>query len=514
VELLSNKEIEIPIYTYTDYKADSKAFESDLKNGKGIDINRFKRLMIRDVLNSGILETKSPKIGGRSLTRIREILDNPSANWKEIIKISNSLMRISPHYYRINNTLSNMMLFNFGVDLAVSNNSFKADTIKAKYGKIIMQLEKMNLKHEFKKIAKFLPYQDVYCGLVAENNNTFFVQRVKFNHWKLHKIEDGLYSFIINLQAISPKEINAYPDYVRKEWNEYHKAMENKQNYSSWYEPDYDKQICVKLNHDISYPYPWLIGLLQDILDLDTYKKLKLQSARTDNYKAILIKVPIDSSAVDKPLLTLETLAAFAEINKSSMSDDIGMIHTLGSDGEAISFQNNNNTRNNVSDAIDEIHNASGETKELFNGSSSGTAVTMSIENLSGFAYDLYRQYERWVNRYIKNYNTQSYMFRFYLLDMTIFNKKEISNKYKDACTLGATVIDKWMASMDMTPATIMGSFALHKTIYDFSNNFTPLSSSYNSSANNVGRPTNESKGELLDESGEITADADSNIDR
>ena len=35
-------------------------------------------------------------------------------------------------------------------------------------------------------------------------------------------------------------------------------------------------------------------GYTKDILDLDIYKKLKLQSARTDNYKAIAVEVPID----------------------------------------------------------------------------------------------------------------------------------------------------------------------------------------------------------------------------
>ena len=49
---------------------------------------------------------------------------------------------------------------------------------------------------------------------------------------------------------------------------------------------------------------PFLLGLIKDILDLDTYKKLKLQKARVDNYKAIVIEIPIDEDAVDKPLLT------------------------------------------------------------------------------------------------------------------------------------------------------------------------------------------------------------------
>lgn len=186
----------------------------------------------------------------------------------------------------------------------------------------------------------------------------------------------------------------------------------------------------------------------------------------------------------------------------------------VGSDGEAISFKDSSNTRNNVSDAIDEIYNASGETKELFNGSSSGTAVTFSVENDSGFIYGLYRQFERWMNRYIKlrKYNKSTFKFYFYLLDITIFNRDNVSKRYKEACTLGANVIDKWLATLDMTPSRTLGAKIIHQDIFDFYNNFIPLSSSYN--GGEAGRPTNESQGKTLDVSGEVTKNRDSNKDR
>ena len=285
-------------------------------------------------------------------------------------------------------------------------------------------------------------------------------------------------------------------------------------NAKDWYIPPADRQICVKLNSQWIYPYPILISLIRDILDLDTYKKLKLQSARTDNYKAIMVKVPIDETTVDKPLLTPETLGIFAEINRESMTDDIGLIHTLGSDGEAISFKDSDNTTNNVSDAVDEIYNSSGISVELFNGSSSGTAVTLSVENDSGVIYGVYRQFERWMNRYIKlkKYNKNTFKFCFYLLDITIFNRDNVSKRYREAATLGAPIVDKWLATLDITPSRALGSYIVHNDIFDFYNKFKPLSSSYNTaSTGDIGRPTSESKGELLSEEGEKTADSDKN---
>jgi hypothetical protein len=258
--------------------------------------------------------------------------------------------------------------------------------------------------------------------------------------------------------------------------------------------------------------------LIKDILDLDVYKKLKLQSARTDNYKAIAVEVPIDETTVDKPLLTPDTLGIFAEINRESMADDIGLIHTLGSNATPISFKDSSNTRNNVSDAVDSLYDSSGISKEMYNGSSSGTALTLSVENDSGFIYGLYRQFERWTNRFIKirKYNKPAFKFFFYLVDVTIFNRDNVSKRYREAVALGVTCIDKYLATLDMSPSRTLGSYVTHHDIFKFSENFVPLQTSYNSSAedNNSGRPTNKSKGELLDKAGEKTEDLDSNIDR
>ena len=507
--------MEVPVYTESDYKDDQSKFEKSMKTGK-VDFKNFQRLMLRDICtNTSVIETGC--IGDVRLKDVELALKFPKQGWKILLAASNELMRISPHYFRMNNLYSNMALFCWWVDLYDVKDNAKADSIKKSYAALAAKLESMHLKHEFSKIMKVIPYQDIYCGLVFENQSDFFFQQIDYKICELYQIQDGLYNFRIDLSQIKAQNLTAYPNYVQRSYIDYIESVKMGIPKSQWYEPPADKQICLKLNSQWTFPYPILIGLIKDILDLDVYKKLKLQSARTDNYKAIAVEVPIDENTVDKPLLTPETLGIFAEINRESMTDDIGLIHTLGSNATPISFKDSSNTRNNVSDSIDEIYNSAGISKELYNGSSSGTAVTFSIENDSGFVYGLYRQFERWVNRFIKirKYNKPAYKFLFYLLDVTIFNRDNVSKRYKEAVSLGVTVIDKWLATLDMTPSRTLGSFTLHKDIFDFQNNFIPLKSSFNSTEDNgAGRPSAESKGETLDESGEKTKDLDSNIDR
>lgn len=506
--------MQVEVYSAEDYRRDEENFTKAEKKNM-LDLASFKRLMMHDLCcNSEIIE--SGYIGKVKLDDVKHAMCHPKSGWKTLMIAAEQLMRISPHFYRLNSLYGNMALFCWGIDLYDVKDSANVKQIKKQYSTLAGRLENMHLKHEFSKIMKSLPYQDIYCGLVVESSADFFFQKIDYRICKLYQVQDGLYNFKIKLPDIDAKDINAYPDYVQKAYLDYISGVTS----CVWYAPPADKQICIKLNSQWIYPYPILISLIEDILDLNVYKKLKLQSARTDNYKAIMIEVPIDKETVDKPLISLEALVSFAQINRDSMSDDIGIIHTLGSKGEAISFKDSANTRNNVSDAIDELYNSSGQTKELFNGSSSGTAVTFSVENDSAFVYGVYRQLERWVNRYIKlrKFNKPNFKFLFYLLDTTIFNRDSVSKRYKDAATLGVC-IDKWIASLEMTPSRVLGSYILNNEVFDFKNNLVPLTSSYNGVAGNessgstgeTGRPEKSEEGELLSEEGEETKDGEKN---
>lgn len=511
-----NNQSKTVIYTEADYKSDQKKFDESMKTGK-VDWRNFSRLMTYDLCTRTSVISNGC-VGDISLKDVELALKFPERGWKILLQVSEQLMRVSPHYYRMNNLYSNMPCFCWWIDLYDVKDNVRAEVMKKSYSTLAAKLEGMNLKHEFSKIMKVIPYKDIYCGLVFENQSDFFFQEIDYRICEIYQIQDGLYNFRINLTGIDAKYLSAYPDYVQKAFLDLRDGKPNTNVLGQWYTPPADRQICLKMNSQWKFPYPILISLIKDIFDLDVYKKLKLQSARTDNYKAIAVEVPIDENTVDKPLLTPETLGIFAEINRESMTDDIGLLHTLGSGATPISFKDSSNTRNNVGDSVDEVYNSAGITKELFNGSSSGTAVTLSIENDSGFIYNLYRQFERWINRWIKirKYNKPAFKFFFYLLDITIFNRKDVTTRYKDSIAMGCTVIDKYLASLDMTPSRTLGSYATHESIFDFRNHFIPLQSAYNSSidSNDNGRPTAESKNETLSESGEKTKDLDSNIDR
>ena len=504
------------IYDKNQKEKDEKDFQNFLKKDSLFNLSAFKRLMINDLCRNDILETR--KVGNYSLEEIQKALNYPISGNQILIDVSDFLMRISPHYQQLNRYYSNIGLFDWNVEpYDVKTDKLTTpkiiDNFTKNYFNVCGYLEKMNIKHEMSKIMKSLPYQDVFFGVICENSEDFFIQKLDSRMCKLCKVQDGVYNFKINLSCINPLNIGAYPEFIKRAYVQYQRGdIPNK-----WYIPPSDKQICLKFQEHLTYPMPLLITIVEDIFNLKTYKNLKLQSARTDNYKAILFDVPIDENEVDKPLLTPDTLSAFAMMNKESMPDDVGIIHALGGNAQGISFKDSSNTRNNVADATDDIYNSSGESQELFNGSSSGTALGYSIENDSALIYSVYRQFERWCNRLLKlkKFNKPNYKFAIKIHNTTIFNHSKVSDEYLKASQNGLPCKIDYITSLGKTPSKVLGSMFLENSILKLQDNLIPLSTSYTQSSNDTsGRPSNESQGETLDVAGEQTQENDSNAKR
>lgn len=501
------------IYSKEQFTEDEKMLRKAESGLSPIDYSSFKRLMIHDLCaNTDVLEDN--RICGFYLRDIKEALINPVGNYKLLVELSRQLMRTSSIYMRVNNYFANMGLFNYRIDCYDLNNknekSFK--NLKNDYINVVNQFEKMNLKNEFGKIMSSLFCEDVFYGIILEDKSDFFIFKLPFDICEICQIQDGVYNFRIALYNINPINIGSYPTIIQKAYIKY---RNNEDYIDGWYLPPAEKQICLKMNDTTLKPIPFLIMLLKDILDIETYKKLKLQKARVDNYKAIIITVPIDKNHINKPLLTEEILIPFAELNKANMPEDVGLIHAPG-EAEAVSFKDNSNNANNLSDAIENTYREYGLPKQLFGEESSSVALKLSIEKDASIVYKLYRQFERWACRYIKlkKFNKPNYKFALRIQDSTVFNRDSVAESYLKASQNGLPFKIDYAIALGQTQGRFIGNLVIENDVFELHNHMIPLSTSYTMSSDSIGRPTNESKGEELTDSGEVTKDSDANENR
>ena len=154
-----SKEVYVPVYSESALQKDEESFNQSIKSGN-VDWKSFQRLMVRDICtNSKIIDTGY--IGNIKLEDAQLALKHPKQGWKILLAVSDELMRISPHYFRLNSLYSNMALFCWGIDLYDVKENANITSIKKIYGTLAAKLENMNLKHEFSKIMKIIPYQDI-----------------------------------------------------------------------------------------------------------------------------------------------------------------------------------------------------------------------------------------------------------------------------------------------------------------------------------------------------------------
>ena len=93
---------------------------------KGILSNKeladFKRNIFNEVyINSELIDTGY--FGKYKIEYIERALKYPKNNWRVLLGTSELLMHISPHYYRLNKTISNASLINWWVDLCNVNSN-------------------------------------------------------------------------------------------------------------------------------------------------------------------------------------------------------------------------------------------------------------------------------------------------------------------------------------------------------------------------------------------------------
>lgn len=505
------------VYSSEDYAKDKKAVSDAESGGKPFDLSAFKRLMIHELCtNTDVL--KSYKIGAYPIEKIRDALQNPKSYSNILLETSRYLMTVSPFYMRINQYFSKMGLFNYVIDvydvkLDELNTEVKKKRLKDAYFSVCEEFEKINLKHEMLKIMETVIPEDVFYGLIFEDSSDFFILKLNPSICKIHQIQDGVYNYRLRLSGIHPLEINTYPDNIKRAYLDYYHGKAYR---DGWYTPPADQQVCFKFNTSLLAPAPFMLALVKDIMDLDIYKQLKLQKARVDNYKAIVVEIPIDDDTVDKPLLTEDTLTVFAEMNKANMPEDVGLLHVPGS-ANSVSFKDNTNNTNNLSDAIANLYDNAGVSKELFNGGSSGTAFKLSLENDAAFIYAFYRQCERFFNRFIKirKYNKPLYKFSIRIQNSTVFNEMERADAFLKASQNGLPFKLDYAAALGKSPARLIGGMFMETEILRLQDHFIPLSTSYTQSgSDSTGRPANESKGLELSDEGEKTADNEKNLNR
>ena len=371
-------------------------------------------------------------------------------------------------------------------------------------------LDIMNMSHEFLKIMKNGFREDVFYGYEHTNNESYFIQKLNPDYCKISSIEDGVYNFAFDFSYFDANKdkLDQYPDEFKIKYQLYRKDTQNKK----WQELDSEKTICIKINEDVEFIIPPFASVFEAIFDIDESKDLKRISDKMDNYMILTHQIPIDekSGETNKFLIDLETAVQFHNKASQALPDEVGLV-TSPMKIEGIKLDKKNNDNDNVAQAERNYYNASGVSQFLFNSDkATSLGLSMSVKTDEQLIFGVLRQFERWVNRKLKYFNS-TYKFRVKLLNITVYNSDDVFEKYLKGAQYGLPVKTLAGASLGLSPASMVNMNFLEETLLQYSDILKPLSSSHTSSGKDgAGReklPDNK-----ISESGDKTRLNDGNV--
>lgn len=448
-----------------------------------------------------IVLKKSTKYKNFSKDDVNSFLENPITYQNQLRQVVEYLIISSPQFNLLCNYLPSMALFNYSLYPNISKfdiENLDVGKVKKEYIKVAQYLEMMNLKQEFKKAITHNFYFDTFYGYEVESDkksiNSYFIKTLNPQYCRICGSEDGCYLIEFDFSYFNGANEKlvygddfgrvAYPE----EFKEKYETYKTDKRKFQWQQ--LEKGICTKYNEAFTeYSIPPYIGLFDDLVDIEDFKSLNKASVESDNYKLIALQIPLNDgkdAKEDDFLLSMDIIQMYMSMLQDQIPEGVGFFATPMKPSEMTFKKDNMSTKNNVQDAIQNLFDSTGFSKLLFGGATDSTSLSYSVKTDEQKLFGLYRQFERIVNRKLKNKFGGKFLIN--ILNMSEFSKKETVELLIQTTQASVPTKTKLVASLGMTPLEQMGAEILENKILELHKNWIPPQSSYTQSGDG-GRP-------------------------
>lgn len=463
---------------------------------------KAKKIPIYNINHLGsIFDTSRTALDDISIDNVIKWLKNPNKFAGRLIETSLYLYKNSGEYRSLINYFATMARFNHVFDPLFSHDTKmnKKQALKD-LSTLSLQLNKMNIKHEFSKIIKTCLLEDVFFGYEIEDNNNYFILKLDPRFCRISGIVDGMYTFDFNLAYFKGNEqlLVTYP----LEFQEAYRVYQlEKSNYTSWIEVNIEKSVCFKFNEDIVDVIPPFSVMFERLLELNDYKKLKKVGAKINNYMLLHQKVPMHDNnksdyQTDNFAISTEAMEYFNEMVNENLPEEIGAI-VSPMEINSIDLNKDDKT-DKVAEATRDVYNSSGVSNFLFNNDKNSTGgLLYSTRKDELLIINFYRQLERWLNRKIRFGNLLSgNQWKISLLDVTGMSEDKYLEQLTKSGSFGFAVRGRIAAMHGQDYHSLLNALELENDVLDLDTKMVPLASSHTGGLNTaIEQKANEDKG-------------------
>lgn len=437
-------------------------------------------------------------------------------NVDKLREVSNYFFLASGQYRGLVQYLSNILTFDYLIIPKIKKSDvLKSDRFDRDYQYILDYTDNSYIE-ETERFITFITLLDgVFYGYERQIDNIVSVQQLPPQYCRSKYKVNGTFGVEFDLRffdmyrdtELKMKLFEMFPN----EFLEYYLDYKHGKT-KEWVQLDPNNARCHKFTDS---PKPLLSDVFLDLVDLKEYKELDKSQSKLNLYKLIVQKLPIDKTT-GLPLLQLEEGKALHMNAKKMITQDGIDVLTSPLDIQAVNLQEKGSTvRDNIERATNNAYESANTSKILFSsgtdGGSIGLSYSVKIDEASIFP--LLSQYKRWRDNKLKSLiNNRAYCFEILFPKITIFNRKEMFDLYKEGATLGYSKLLP-LAAMGVKQSTFMNLINFENDYLNLGEILKPLQSSHTQTVDNgKGRP--QSNEEDLSDKGRKTRETDANENR
>ena len=398
------------------------------------------------VLTLGQLRRVDPCIASKEIV-LKALYERDLPMLREI---SNYFYNISGVYQRACDYFANLYRFDWYVVPEIfEDEKLKTEAILKDFVKHLTYLDNSHIKKLCSEISLKVVLNGVYYGYIIDDPKGIIIQELPPNYCRSRYSVRGIPAVEFNLAYFDKcfpsvdqrlRVIKLFPKEFQKAyvlWREGKLKPENafERDYG-WYLLDPTKTIKFNLNNT---DVPIFVSAIPAILDLDAAQDLDRRKQMQQLLKILIQKLPLDKNGdlifdVDeakdihnnavqmlKRAIGVDVVTTFAEVEAIDLSD-----------------RNTSVTSDDLKKVERTVYNAMGLSKNLFN-TEGNLALEKSILEDESTMRNLLLQFEIFFDRIILKRTgvSKKYKFRFYMLETTQYNYKEMSKMYKEQVQIG-----------------------------------------------------------------------------
>lgn len=475
----------------------------------------FAKAMAEQVIHDPQGNTsRRPNRSNSALTRsqVEEWLKSPTANEKNLRNASIYMYQVNSRYRNLVHYQANVHCWHYVImPVAFNSEKVKADAFKKQYLKTCNIVETMNVVRTMKDAATIAVKEGVFYGVIwGGDGKAFILQKLDPDNCQIVSISDGnVFQFVYDMSKVKEADLETYyPPAFKSMYDNYNSTGEKYQLVPP--------EVAVCLKGDPTEPalsIPLFSGLLPSLFALKNIEELDETSSELSNYKLLSAKIPLDEEGV--PVMDYETSMQYYRHLAGNVGDRVGVAMSPFDIKEHKFDQSGATTQTDtVSRANANFFAAAGTTAYLHGATNNTSGVTkLAIKVDEAYASNLVEQCGQVINRFLKLV-LGTVKFKLCFLPVTIFNKEEMINLYKNAMNFGFAKL-QYAACIGMNQCDIAGQSYIENEILHIDDLFEPMrTASTTSSESSDGKESGRPVADDVTEEGDATRDSDANENR